>query len=114
MRRLPPRSTRPYTRFPYTTLFRSHRRRRAAPRYHRARPCDRGAQGARLAAGERIDLARPPAVSPTRCRIARGAARAKARSEEHTYELQSLMRISYAVFCMKKKKHNNRTTHIKL
>src|SRR3546814_5565562 len=34
------------------------------------------------------------------------------RSEEHTSELQSLMRISYAVFCLKKKKQINRTTHI--
>src|SRR3546814_6393653 len=37
--------------------------------------------------------------------------RATARSEEHTSELQSLMRISYAVFCLNKKKHNNRTKH---
>src|SRR3546814_6596047 len=41
---------------------------------------------------------------------ARGAARAMARSEEHTSELQSLMRISYAVFCLKKKKQNKDST----
>src|SRR3546814_6981725 len=41
--------------------------------------------------------------------IGGGEATAMARSEEHTSELQSLMRISYAVFCLKKKKHNSRT-----
>src|SRR3546814_2930476 len=41
----------------------------------------------------------------TRCHTA------SLRSEEHTSELQSLMRISYAVFCLKKKKHNKKTTH---
>src|SRR3546814_7774323 len=40
------------------------------------------------------------------------AARVRARSEEHTSELQSLMRISYAVFCLKKKKHEKNTYHI--
>src|SRR3546814_1654739 len=38
-------------------------------------------------------------------------ARIRSRSEEHTSELQSLMRISYAVFCLTKKKHNNTHTH---
>src|SRR3546814_3189300 len=48
------------------------------------------------------------------------AAASRARSEEHTSELQSLMRISYAVFCLKKKKHNDNTinrillTHVKM
>src|SRR3546814_11508883 len=76
MIRRPPRSTRTDTLFPYTTLFRSW-----------------------------------PAASFTRCHstptaTARGCARMIAsgtRSEEHTSELQSLMRISYAVFCLKKK-----------
>src|SRR3546814_9276897 len=40
-----------------------------------------------------------------------GRARCRRRSEEHTYELQSIMRISYAVFCLKKKKEQTTTTH---
>src|SRR3546814_8316373 len=90
MIRRPPGSTRTDTLFPYTTLFRS--------------ACH-GDAGAAPAAG--------PAVYPAaRCGAAEtGAAagapaghrRALRRSEEHTSELQSLMRISYAVFCLKKK-----------
>src|SRR3546814_2885507 len=79
MIRRPPRSTRTDTLFPYTTLFRSC----ARPR--------RPAAGARPLP--------PPSLPPSRHR--------SARSEEHTSELQSLMRISYAVFCLKKKKKNN-------
>src|SRR3546814_5010815 len=75
MIRRPPRSTRTDTLFPYTTLFRSHP---AAAPARRAR--DRGARVGHLPAGPR-----------------------RHRSEEHTSELQSLMRISYAVFCLKKK-----------
>src|SRR3546814_12625436 len=83
MIRRPPRSTRTDTLFPYTTLFRSHRLPALAarrPAGHRPGP----AQGQRGAAH-------------------RGRQRALQRSEEHTSELQSLMRISYAVFCLKKK-----------
>src|SRR3546814_18835586 len=76
MIRRPPRSTRTDTLFPYTTLFRS------------ARLPDHGLQP--VAYGARR--------SPRR--VADGPRR---RSEEHTSELQSLMRISYAVFCLKKK-----------
>src|SRR3546814_2541920 len=110
MIRRPPRSTRIDTLFPYTTLFRSrldHRRphRRctdARPRAVPARP-------------------HPSALDTphdrTRLRRACGSRRLP-RSEEHTSELQSLMRISYAVFCLKKKKqekqqetdNNNNTT----
>src|SRR3546814_15311573 len=80
MIRRPPRSTRTDTLFPYTTLFRSYRE----------------------------DAFRGAAAPPFRDR-SRGFARAIAvapapRSEEHTSELQSLMRISYDVFCLKKKK----------
>src|SRR3546814_6113181 len=93
--RRPPRSTRTDTLFPYTTLFRS---------VH-----------VRVVMGN-------PTIQATRrlwCKLAavlghhlhgafdgtgrRRAARTPARSEEHTSELQSLMRISYAVFCLKKK-----------
>src|SRR3546814_2641602 len=93
MIRRPPRSTRTDTLFPYTTLFRSavvddQQRQRfidavGAPVHH-------GGGGARLdrLAGEVVAVERR-------------------RSEEHTSELQSLMRISYAVFCLKKKKYNS-------
>src|SRR3546814_2348254 len=78
MIRRPPRSTRTDTLFPYTTLFRS-----PSGASHR-RPYRRHAGRA---------------LSPQRSRH-----QAEDRSEEHTSELQSLMRISYAVFCLKKKK----------
>src|SRR3546814_18669265 len=80
MIRRPPRSTRTDTLFPYTTLFRS------LPAQARAGVAGRDGGKAPGAAG-----AARPAVAP-------------GRSEEHTSELQSLMRISYAVFCLKKKK----------
>src|SRR3546814_7034371 len=96
MLRRPPRSTRTGTLFPYTTLFRSrHARllRRAAPgRGRHARPCARH-RGKRR-----------------RNRGAPGFGAVRGRSEEHTSELQSLMRISYAVFCLKKKKNNKKTS----
>src|SRR3546814_2450450 len=47
-------------------------------------------------------------LNPGCCRSARLAAKLSTRSEEHTSELQSLMRISYAVFCLKKKNNNNK------
>src|SRR3546814_1893886 len=92
---LPPRSTRTDTLFPYTTLFRSGAS--PPPKEH------------------------PGASDPPRGRIQRGRKRpaqletqpvpptrpARRRSEEHTSELQSLMRISYAVFCLKKNNTNN-------
>src|SRR3546814_10745549 len=85
MIRRPPRSTRTDTLFPYTTLFRS------------ASPTGRAGVYASCA----LAPARPGAPA---CRGRRVARRAERRSEEHTSELQSLMRISYAVFCLKKKK----------
>src|SRR3546814_14578565 len=99
MLRRPPSSTRPDTLFPYTTLFRSReapcRPRRDAPR--------RGALrvGGAAVAGRRSLRGRPRA---RRHRLP-GAPPRGPRSEEHTSELQSLMRISYAVFCLKKKTH---------
>src|SRR3546814_13166030 len=91
MIRRPPRSTRTDTLFPYTTLFRSL-----------------WAQGARRRRGcvdRRGDATnRPGRICPAR------SGHLVRRSEEHTSELQSLMRISYAVFCLKKTKnkiHNN-------
>src|SRR3546814_19498410 len=88
MIRRPPRSTRTDTLFPYTTLFRSaddRRRLQFAARDPYCRFVDQADR--RFAAHAGVDLARR-----------------RDRSEEHTSELQSLMRISYAVFCLKKKK----------
>src|SRR3546814_4514330 len=94
MIRLPPRSTRTYTLFPYTTLFRSP--------IHIRRPF-RPAKGEPCAKRDRAGIDR---VATWFRHSGSGAPRATAmlRSEEHTSELQSLMRISYAVFCLKKKK----------
>src|SRR3546814_3966618 len=103
MIRHPPRCTRSYTLFPYTTLFRSPdvgaRLSRADGRSTRHAGCDNGPRrgpcpppfAALCTPGGR---ASDPGPAP------RGGARR--RSEEHTSELQSLMRISYAVFCLKK------------
>src|SRR3546814_8651556 len=100
MIRRPPRSTRTDTLFPYTTLFRSHSagpeprdqdpRNRARWRSAAARARAVASDGARPAHAS--DVAPVLRISPY------------GRSEEHTSELQSLMRISYAVFCLKKKK----------
>src|SRR3546814_2000930 len=92
MIRRPPRSTRTDTLFPYTTLFRSARNTAAPMRRCPGRP-------------------QASAAPPKRCPAPRRTTwRAefwgRDRSEEHTSELQSLMRISYAVFCLKKKKKN--------
>src|SRR3546814_12255721 len=97
MYRLPPRSTRPDTLFPYTTLFRSDHHRRA--RLHRDPARDRAVEGAERAVADRIvrGIERDGAVQE-------GLLILRHRSEEHTSELQSLMRISYAVFCLKKKR----------
>src|SRR3546814_8384997 len=106
MLRRPPRSTRTYTLFPYTTLFRA--RRPAAGAAERERSGDRTRQPAAQRGRARPApadaggglAARQPLPDP-----GTGAHRAAPpRSEEHTSELQSLMRISYAVFCLKKKK----------
>src|SRR3546814_7784807 len=83
MIRRPPRSTRTDTLFPYTTLFRSPEEAAAI-----------GGTGA---------IVRQPCPAP-----AMRLQAAPARSEEHTSELQSLMRISYAVFCLKKKKKKSK------
>src|SRR3546814_1620169 len=112
MIRRPPRSTRTDTLFPYTTLFRSLDVRVVAAqgRHHRAAAgaCahDRPAHG--VPDVHEGEGARGVGAHPLH-RGAPGAQRREvvARSEEHTSELQSLMRISYAVFCLKK------TTNIK-
>src|SRR3546814_1979835 len=138
MIRRPPRATRTDTLFPYTTLFRSDRgvrRARGAPRparprrrRHHALPAPPRAPRARLRAHpdrwRHRRLRRHGAGRAPRARGLRGVAVmtpldvATIRSEEHTSELQSLMRISYAVFCLKKKNNTtnktayNRVEHI--
>src|SRR3546814_3612514 len=109
MIRRPPRSTRTDTLFPYTTLFRSTLR----PYHQRHRPRTRAAHW---------DCKRERPQTLDDCRLGHAAEDRSSppsettpntapRSEEHTSELQSLMRISYAVFCLKKKiqqiRHNN-------
>src|SRR3546814_5570271 len=103
MIRRPPRSTRTDTLFPYTTLFRSRRRKaRLAIRTLGPLP----SRGEDMQACE---LARQPEWEGGKRPADRGTRVSKLRSEEHTSELQSLMRISYAVFCLKKKKIKNKT-----
>src|SRR3546814_2657281 len=105
MIRRPPRSTRTYTLFPYTTLFRSaHRRTRHRPRYGRPRNSRSAPSHDRSATRARHSRAAP------RTGTARADRPPASRSEEHTSELQSLMRISYAVFCLKKKKKKKQIT----
>src|SRR3546814_2128405 len=92
MIRRPPRSTRTDTLFPYTTLFRSE------PSTHGSRQRLPGRQP-----GVRTEASYHSAASAV-------AAPGRMRSEEHTSELQSLMRISYAVFCLNKKSQRGRKT----
>src|SRR3546814_20515163 len=91
MIRRPPRSTRTDTLFPYTTLFRSW-----LPKNIVLLNTD---------AFKKLDAATQKALTDAAAAAEkRGWEASKVRSEEHTSELQSLMRISYAVFCLKKKK----------
>src|SRR3546814_1764671 len=108
MIRRPPRSTRTDTRFPYTTLFRSQlcAQRRPVPQ----RAGDRRGGGPPLRhrgtarRHRRLRLRRPRQQRTARRRGGRILGQERLlRSEEHTSELQSLMRHSYAVFCLKKK-----------
>src|SRR3546814_10544086 len=93
MIRRPPRSTRTATLFPYTTLFRSFEETRAfeesGPRWRSTGPMDSRPVPETSTESERTTVFE--------------------RSEEHTSELQSLMRISYAVFCLKKKTKQHTT-----
>src|SRR3546814_9972272 len=101
MIRRPPRSTRTDTLFPYTTLFRSA----MGGESHLAQ-CGKCAAIGAVVIGE-DQIARTRLLDEMeKCDQALGVVE---RSEEHTSELQSLMRISYAVFCLKKKKKNKYT-----
>src|SRR3546814_5180963 len=123
MIRLPPRSTRTDTLFPYTTLFRSdhvaqlrhleiRHRSPLATQTVRSLGVDHRAavDGVRIRLENihrQVDFRHKDRMRP----IADDCIDRQARSEEHTSELQSLMRISYAVFCLKKKKLYNAITH---
>src|SRR3546814_5449481 len=104
MIRRPPRSTRTDTLFPYTTLFRSPTC-VSSPRaaWWMLPNVSAATSSAKPATG--------PATVPNSefpyCVVSEN----RKRSEEHTSELQSLMRISYAVFCLKKKKEEQKTLH---
>src|SRR3546814_11541856 len=102
MIRRPPRSTRTDTLFPYTTLFRSTL-------------IPKGPQGAKqiiqfLKAGGHVSMLADQKLNDgIMVPLFGHEAMTAPRSEEHTSELQSLMRISYAVFCLTKKKHKTQT-----
>src|SRR3546814_6197737 len=104
MLRRPPRSTRTDTLFPYTTLFRSYLRKRA------------GGMKRRLLIAKAMVHSPPILVldEPTAgvdVELRRQLWELVTRSEEHTSELQSLMRLSYAVFCLKKKNKHEKTVN---
>src|SRR3546814_5326743 len=124
MIRRPPRSTSTDTLFPYTTLFRSvhaglsrpvrdrHLRTRRQSPVPPAQAADAGAVYVHSRSDQDAAEAHRPREAQDH-RHPRARARRGARSEEHTSELQSLMRISYAVFCLNKKtnkKNHMRTT----
>src|SRR3546814_2356348 len=121
MIRGPPRSTRTDTLFPYTTLFRSEDVPVVTPHAFPYKGCDggvpfpgwdapgrgvHGATGRTSASGRHSEPERPMPIDA----FLNGTNIALVRSEEHTSELQSLMRISYAVFCLKKKNNKEQTT----
>src|SRR3546814_8056378 len=101
MIRRPPRSTRIDTLFPYTTLFRS-----AACKRNGLQPTDY--------TWEKVTQLYDMMLVRHGFMIVGAPFAGKSRSEEHTSELQSLMRISYAVFCLKKKTHPTNQQHRKL
>src|SRR3546814_6888057 len=94
MIRRPPRSTRTDTLFPYTTLFRSNASPRPSPPHRLSR----------IAISEGAEKMPRYFTDEHEWIEVDGDTATVGRSEEHTSELQSLMRISYAVFCLKKKK----------
>src|SRR3546814_8848929 len=102
MIRRPPRSTRTDTLFPYTTLFRSCGVVGALSAFY-PDSSEIHDPRQRMIASHRL-IAKMPTIAIIRWH--------GSRSEEHTSELQSLMRISYAVFCLKKKKHTHRRHRI--
>src|SRR3546814_6455480 len=104
MIRRPPRSTRTDTLFPYTALFRS-------PSLCRLTGCTVGSQKVLYISSAWIWFPANTWTSSTTVWPA-PSVRILGRSEEHTSELQSLMRISYAVFCLKQKRHLHSDRHL--
>src|SRR3546814_3852989 len=102
MIRRPPRSTRTDTLFPYTTLFRSLSSGRNGMQPNRRKSPLRNSGECSLSRAEKASMLSSVWT------LFRITPRTFGRSEEHTSELQSLMRISYAVFCLKKKNHNTK------
>src|SRR3546814_3384290 len=122
MKRRPPRSTRTDTLFPYTTLFRSVRDTHERLFYgRRGTPTVWSLADAltEMEPGSEGTMLYPSGVAAIACAllaVLKPGATLTDRSEEHTSELQSLMRISYAVFCLKKKiytlyTYNSKSTH---
>src|SRR3546814_6259003 len=114
MKRRPPRSTRTYTLFPDTTLFRSRRTSPSSRRAWRRRESGAASFGLADGKGGGVTIQRHTVSLAARTQAIQGRwleedGAGPLRSEEHTSELQSLMRISYAVFCLTKK--NNTNTH---
>src|SRR3546814_3349067 len=109
--RRPPITTRTDTLFPYTTLFRSNALWRRDDGDAQAIANARKLLRAGIDAATRLRHARDVLDRRLALEILQLDAN---RSEEHTSELQSLMRISYAVFCLKKKKNKKNTTHHKI
>src|SRR3546814_3870257 len=105
MIRRPPRSTRTDTLFPYTTLFRSHASNLKFP--SEILEVSASLYGFPTIISGNLDMA---SIDNRSNYIVTVRNRDDLRSEEHTSELQSLMRISYAVFCLKKNK-TKKTTH---
>src|SRR3546814_3429222 len=106
MIRRPPRSTRTDTLFPYTTLFRSHRKQGCPEKVHAVLY-----ERVRLRTSSDIGVSEDDAGHACEAHHIRYlVGQRQDRSEEHTSELQSLMRISYAVFCLKKKNKQKLTT----
>src|SRR3546814_1349461 len=113
MIRRPPRSTRTDTLFPYTTLFRSRAR---GPNSRPRRSAARSREKRGVRAWAEFQSSLPELALRYAPKLSNSATRGgcRQRSEEHTSELQSLMRISYAVFCLKKKtktRQEDTTTH---
>src|SRR3546814_5515777 len=117
MIRRPPRSTRTDTLFPYTTLFRSHAWLSVGLQVIESPGRATGVVVAKIGSADAPAAER--LVGGQRgchrlfvdCRRHFGRQHVDGRSEEHTSELQSLMRISYAVFCLKKKNNPIYRTH---
>src|SRR3546814_3343256 len=105
MTRRPPSSTRTDTLFPYTTLFRS-----ALPDVARLIAETRAVDRIEVVDGGHVHFGRGGDHRFQHRQLRRVDGDVERRSEEHTSELQSLMRISYAVFCLKKKKTVQPTT----